>query len=279
MGATDRLVAEKAFHDTQARERAASFLDVDSLRFKSNDYLDHETWIRPAFDQLGEVRGLTVLDFGCGHGMASVVLSKLGAQVTALDLSHDYLCEASRRAFANGANVGFVAADGERLPFTDASFDRIWGNAVLHHLDLERTSAELRRVMKPGAVAVFCEPWGENKLLDWARRSLPYPGKHRTVDEKPLCRDDLSVLSEFFPGITVEGHQLLSMVGRVFGRNRWSGSLAWWDRQLLRLAPTLANYCRYVVITLRSEKPSEVRRKSDHRARDRFSSSGLRPTA
>src|SRR5207302_1903430 len=83
-----------------------------------------------------------------------------------------YVAEARRRARANGAAVKIVTADAERLPFADASFDRVWGNAVLHHLDLGRAAPELRRVLAPGGVAVFCEPWGENPLLTWARRRL-----------------------------------------------------------------------------------------------------------
>src|SRR5205085_9103510 len=59
--AMDRLRSEQHFHDRQARERAAGV----SLRFDDAAYLDHETWIRPAFARLGAVRGLRVLDYGC----------------------------------------------------------------------------------------------------------------------------------------------------------------------------------------------------------------------
>jgi len=48
---------------------------------------------------------------------------------------------------------------------------------ILHHLDLTVAARELRRVLRPGGVAVFCEPWGGNPLLNFARRRLPYAGK------------------------------------------------------------------------------------------------------
>jgi len=54
-----------------------------------------------------------VLDYGCGHGMAAVVLARRGARVTAFDLSARYVAEAAARARANGVNVGFLQADGE----------------------------------------------------------------------------------------------------------------------------------------------------------------------
>jgi SAM-dependent methyltransferase len=253
MHATDRLHEEIAFHDRQAHGRAGSFRDDADLRFRDSDYLSHETWIRPALDRLGDVRGLRALDFGCGHAMAGVVLARRGARVTALDISGGYLREANRRALANGVDITFVQADGERPPFPDASFDRIWGNAILHHLDLSRAASQLHRILRPGGVAVFCEPWGENPLLDWARHRLPYPRKHRTRDERPLREGDLLALRAAFAHVEVEGYQLLAMARRVLGASTLSRGLEWCDRRLLKRVPSLSRYCRYVVLTLRRD--------------------------
>src|SRR5262245_30788408 len=251
MTATDRLADERTFHDAQARGRAGRLADPAALRFDDNSYLDHESWVRPAFARLGPLVGARALDLGCGHGMAAVVLARAGARVTALELSAGYLAEARGRAEANGVAVDFVQADGQRLPFADASFDRVWGNAVLHHLDMRRAAAELRRVLAPGGVAVFCEPWGENPLLEWARRRLPYPGKERTADERPLRRRDLLPLRACFPSLEVEGHQLLGMARRLLGPGRLARGLAWCDDRLLRSLPALGRFCRYVVLTAR----------------------------
>jgi SAM-dependent methyltransferase len=250
MLAKDRLHAEQIFHDRQAHGRALSFADAASLRFRDDIYLDHETWIRPAFDRLGNMAGLPVLDYGCGHGMAAVVLERRGARVTAFDLSPGYLVEARRRAAANDTAITFLQADAERLPFAGASFARVWGNAILHHLDLRIAARELHRVLQPGGVAVFCEPWGENPLLAWARRRLPYRGKERTPDEQPLCRRHLHLLREVFPSLQVQGYQLLSMARRVLQPGRLVSGLEWCDARLLRLAPSLSRFCRYVVLTL-----------------------------
>lgn len=245
-----RLQTEMVFHDQQAIARACSFGDDESLCFDDEDYLNHETWIRPAFAALGDIHGLDVLDFGCGHGMASVVLSHLGARVTAFDLSLGYLGEARRRAEANGAAITFIQADGEHLPFADGSFDRIWGNAVLHHLDMAQAAREIQRVLRPGGIAVFCEPWGENPLLSLARRWAPYPGKERTHDEAPLCGRDLRTLRRVFPDMQITGHQLLGMARRVLGPCRLTAGLSRCDAALLRRAPGLWRWCRYVVLTL-----------------------------
>src|SRR5262249_52390308 len=83
----DRTVAvlsERLFHDHPAHERSPTFTPPpDALSVDAPAYLDHETWIRPALARLGDVRGLHVLDYGCGHGMASVVLARRGARATA----------------------------------------------------------------------------------------------------------------------------------------------------------------------------------------------------
>jgi SAM-dependent methyltransferase len=251
MLAKDRLCAEQIFHDRQARGRVPSFNNADTLRFGDDAYLDHETWIRPAMARLGEVAGLPVLDYGCGHGMAAVVLARRGACVTAFDLSPGYLAEAKRRAAANDVRIEFVQADAERLPFAAGRFARVWGNAILHHLDLRLAARELHRVLQPGGIAVFCEPWGANPLLSWARRRLPYPGKERTPDEQPLLPRHVRILREIFPSLEVQGYQLLSMARRVLRPGRMVSGLEWCDARLLRLAPSLARFCRYVVLTLR----------------------------
>src|SRR5580765_5939471 len=139
VNAMDRIISELAFHDRQARQRADAGVPH---QFADSDYLDHETWIRPAFAQLGDVSGLSVLDYGCGHGMAAVVLARAGANVTAFDLSGGYVEEAKARARANNVAIDYVQANGEQLPFDDGFFDRVWGCAILHHLDLPRAGAE-----------------------------------------------------------------------------------------------------------------------------------------
>ena len=248
----ERLDSEQLFHDRQALRRSATFSQQpDRLCFADDTYLDHETWVRPAFASLGDVRGLSVLDCGCGHGMAAVVLARRGGRVTAFDLSAGYLTEAHRRARANGVAVDFVCADGERLPFADGSFERVWGSAVLHHLDLRRAAAEVWRVLRPGGVAVFCEPWGGNPLLNWARGHLPYPGKGRTPDERPLRPRDLLLLRQVFPRLEIRGFQLLSMVRRVLRPGRLTAALERWDDRLLTRFPGLQRFCRYAVLILR----------------------------
>jgi hypothetical protein len=99
-------------------------------------------------------------------------------------------------------------------------------------------------------VAVFCEPWGENPLLGWARARLPYPGKDRTPDEQPLRRRHVEQLRAIFPRVEVRGYQFLSMLRRLVGARRLIAGLDWCDAMLLARVPALERYCRYVVLTM-----------------------------
>jgi len=105
-------------------------------------------------EALGDVRGLAVLDLGCGTGRHSVWLAGAGATVTGVDFSEGMLEEARRKA-GEGA-VRFLAHDlRQPLPFEDATFDLVVSGLVLEHLaDLDAFFAEARRVLRPGGAAV-----------------------------------------------------------------------------------------------------------------------------
>src|SRR5439155_9998722 len=104
---------------------------------------------------------------------------------------------------------------------------------------VEAAAREVRRVLAPGGAAVFCEPWGENPLLQWARERLSYPEKERTPDERPLTRDHVRTLRRVFRAVEVRGFQLVSMLRRVLPAGRTVTALHACDAVLLRLAPAL----------------------------------------
>ena len=75
----------------------------------------------------------------------------------ASDISPGMLRALSASADELGLAVETVACDAASLPFEDASFDLVFGHAVLHHLpDLEGAFREFRRVLRPGGVVAFC---------------------------------------------------------------------------------------------------------------------------
>ena len=79
----------------------------------------------------------------------------------------------------------------EALSYPDSFFDLAFGDAILHHVELDQAGAELRRVLRSGGRASFIEPLGMNPFLEFARRYLPYRDKGRTEDEIPLRYSDI----------------------------------------------------------------------------------------
>lgn len=247
----DRLRHEQHFHDVQAYERRQGWeTNPALLDFAPEEYLNHEPWIRPALARLGSFQNKRVLDFGCGHGMASACLARLGAKVLAFDLSSGYVHEAVCRAKSNQTTIAGVVADGAHLPFRDGSMDAIWGVAILHHLELTHAAREIKRVLAPGGQAVFCEPWGGNQLLELARRYLPYAGKERTADERPLTAGDIKQIQSVFPNAEFQFVQLTGMIRRAWKTCPLLPMLDRLDNALLRHWTILRPWCRYVVVHL-----------------------------
>jgi len=102
----------------------------------------------------GDVRGLRVLDAGCGSGALAAALAGGGAAVTGIDLSASLLEIAARRL---GPAVALRQADlGEPLPFADGSFDLVVASLVLHYLeDWVPALSEFHRLLVPGGRLVI----------------------------------------------------------------------------------------------------------------------------
>jgi len=104
---------------------------------------------------VGDVRGLRVLDAGCGTGRHAVPLSRAGASVTALDFSAGMLAAARRKPGSDA--IRFVQHDVTvPLPVADGSFDRVLSCLVADHVhDLVSFWRELGRVCAPGGFVLM----------------------------------------------------------------------------------------------------------------------------
>lgn len=110
-------------------------------------------WIAAALDYAGAA-GLDVLDVGCGQGIDLCEYARVGANATGVDLTPRHVQLARKHLVELGLEARVEEADAERLPFADASFDRVSSNGVLHHTpDLAAALSEIRRVLRPGGVA------------------------------------------------------------------------------------------------------------------------------
>src|SRR3954470_13767903 len=113
--------------------------------------------LRKALD--GELRSFDRgLELGAGTGYFSLNLLQAGviSAATCTDISQGMVDAVALNADAVGLDVDARVADAEALPFEDASFDLVFGHAVLDHLpDLDQAFAEFHRVLRPGGTLAF----------------------------------------------------------------------------------------------------------------------------
>ena len=118
------------------------------------------------FEHLDLKEGMTLLDLGCGEGRHTLSAA-LTAPIHAvgLDMSRRDLTTARNRcgdfeSLTKTENApSLIEGDGARLPFADATFDRIICSEVLEHIhDYETFLREIRRVIKPGGLFAASVP-------------------------------------------------------------------------------------------------------------------------
>jgi SAM-dependent methyltransferase len=122
---------------------------------------------------------LRVLDVGCAGGQVAVLLTRLGYEVTGIELNHRMAAEARRRG------IQVLEQDLEDpLPFETGSFGAVHACEIIEHLfDTEAFLRELHRVLQPGGILVASTPNVNSLVNRWrvlTGRHLPmwgaYPG-------------------------------------------------------------------------------------------------------
>lgn len=240
----DRHKVELAYHDLVARRTRRDFYAWGAL----------ETADRFAVQRMGDVRGLTLLEIGCGTGVNTVDFAARGALVHPTDLSGEMVRVTAERAAAARLAVFPQQMSAEYLAFADASFDAVFGHSVLHHTDLTIARREVARVLKPGGRAVFLEPLDHNPLLNTFRRLTP---QRRTPTERPLSVAQLAHFAEPFASLTVHPFYLAALAAwatiplgsRGLFRSA-QGALEGLDARLFASVPRLGRYAWVAVIEL-----------------------------
>ena len=149
----------------------------------------------------GRLEGKRVIDVGCGMGENSVLLAKLGAIVTGIDVSAGAIRIAEQRAEVNGVGdrAEFVCAPIEQAAVPAGSFDIIWCDAFLHHVldELPGVLSRFRDWCVPGGEAVITEPVSLSRTLRAVRLAL-LRAPVATATERPLNRREIETIGQAF---------------------------------------------------------------------------------
>ncbi|MEP6918717.1 MAG: class I SAM-dependent methyltransferase [Acidobacteriota bacterium] len=207
-----------------------------------------------SYSLLGDVRGLRIVDFGCGSGANTVLLADRGAHVWGVDISEDLIRLAERRMNVSGRPGGaqFIVASAHDLPFPDGSIDLVFGIAILHHLEIPRVSREIYRVVRPGGRAIFQEPVRNSAAVKFVRSLIPYRAPDVSPFERPLTDGELREFAAPFSAMRTRAFLLPHVaLGQKLPVVKEQTSLLYrTDRALLRAIPALHFYAGIRVLEL-----------------------------
>jgi ubiquinone/menaquinone biosynthesis C-methylase UbiE len=124
--------------------------------------------IRREFLERADLRsGMRVLDIGCGTGSLAVLIKRLhpNVEVVGLDPDPNALARAQRKAERAGVPIQLDQGFSDKLPYPNASFDRVLSTLMFHHVpraEREPTLREVARVLKPGGALYLMDLTGSH---------------------------------------------------------------------------------------------------------------------
>jgi 2-polyprenyl-6-hydroxyphenyl methylase / 3-demethylubiquinone-9 3-methyltransferase len=156
------------------------------------------------------LKGLRMLDIGCGGGILSEPLARLGAQMVGADPSQENIAAAVAHAGESGVTIDYRATTAEDLAAGHERFDVVLAMEVVEHVADVKSfvqtcvsmvkpgglmiAATLNRTLKSFALAIV----GAEYVLRWLPRGTHQWDKFVTPDELELAfeRAGLDVIGE-----------------------------------------------------------------------------------
>jgi 2-polyprenyl-6-hydroxyphenyl methylase / 3-demethylubiquinone-9 3-methyltransferase len=99
--------------------------------------------------------GLEILDIGCGGGLLSEALSRLGAAVTAIDPAPTNIAIARQHAEISGLSIDYLCTTAEALAEEGQNFDVVLAMEVVEHVrDMKAFIADAARMLHPNGLCI-----------------------------------------------------------------------------------------------------------------------------
>lgn len=147
------------------------------------------------------VKNRRVLDFGCGSGYGTHLLSSDCEKITGIDISADAIAYA--RDHYQKDNLEYLQVndiEAEALPFEDNAFDAVISFQVIEHIgQVEKYLSEIRRVLRSNGKLVIATPDRTTRLFPGQR---PWNVYHLTEYSPDSFA---SLMTNFFPATELYG--------------------------------------------------------------------------
>src|SRR5262245_20645660 len=139
-----------------------------------SDYYRYEFFGPAQVALCGEVRGMSVLDVGCGNGYFARALARRGARVTGIDISPRMIEHAKQQETAAPLGTEYRVLDAATLPagFVSKSFDMVTSCMALQDMpDVDKVIRGAHAVLRPGHrfVASITHPCTDTPFRVWER--------------------------------------------------------------------------------------------------------------
>ena len=159
-----------------------------------SDFYDNEAFLAGKsslnsieLDLLGEIKNKSVLHLQCHFGQDSISLSRMGANVTGIDLSDQAIAKAQEFSETLGLNTSFINCDLYDLPnHLDQQFDIVFSSygTIAWLPDLMKWAQLIHQFLKPGGVFVFVEFHPVIWIFDDEFQQIKYPyHNHGPIEE------------------------------------------------------------------------------------------------
>ncbi len=164
------------------------------------------------------LKGKKLLDIACGTGVLTEQFVRMGAEVTAIDLTPKAVELTKKRLDLYHLNATVMEADAQQMPFADNTFDFVcaWG-CLMHMPETEKAISEIHRVLKPG---------GKMLAMMYHRNSVHL--RYAIQLGRGILRgqyffyDDQSLINRYTDGAHVGGNMLAKFYTRKQFRDLFS---------------------------------------------------------
>ncbi len=183
---------------------------------------------RPDANQFCPLKGLSILDIGCGGGLLAEPMARLGGNVTGIDITEKLTKVATTHATQSGLDIHYECNSVETLAHSGVTYDVIYASEVIEHVSNRTLFIEaIASILHPNGVVIITTINRSIPALLFAKFAMEYvirlipPGTH---NPKKFIRP--GELQEEFSAFNIILDDLTGLTPQPGGGFRQTGNLA-----------------------------------------------------